>query len=196
MKQRKASITRNTSETQIELHLNIDGNGKSNISTGVGFFDHMLDLFTKHGNFDLQINAKGDHHIDDHHTVEDIGICLGQAFHKALSDKKGITRFASKSLPMQDALANIAVDLSGRFAFVYNVKFNVSLIGAFHVELIDEFLESFCSNALLNLHVNVPYGKNAHHIAEAIFKGLGNVLCSAVTINKSKNDVPSTKGVL
>ena len=196
MKQRKASITRNTNETQIELLLNIDGSGKSNISTGVGFLDHMLDLLAKHANFDLNIKAKGDHHIDDHHTVEDVGICLGQAFYEALSDKKGITRYASISLPMQDALANIAVDLSGRFAFVYNVKFNGSLIGDFHVELIEEFIESFCSNARFNLHVNVPYGKNSHHIAEAIFKGIAYVLFVAVAINERKKDVPSTKGVL
>lgn len=196
MKQRTSKVTRKTTETNIELYLNIDGQGKSDISTGVGFLDHMLELFTRHANFDLNINATGDRHVDDHHTVEDVGICLGQALKESLADKKGINRFASVSVPMQEALANVAVDLSGRIAFVYNVKFNVSLIGNFDVELIEEFLEALVSNSSFNLHINVPYGVNAHHIAEAIFKGLAKALGNAVMINEKIKDVPSTKGIL
>lgn len=196
MNQRKSKVTRKTTETDIELSLNIDGEGESNISTGVGFLDHMLDLFTKHANFDLDIKATGDLHIDGHHTVEDIGICLGQALKESLSDKKGINRFADVSLPMQETLANIAIDLSGRVAFVYNVQFNVSKVGKFDVELIEEFLEALTSNAGFNLHVNVPYGDNAHHIAEAIFKGLAKALGKAVMINAKTKNIPSTKGIL
>ncbi|MGR3318290.1 MAG: imidazoleglycerol-phosphate dehydratase HisB [Candidatus Anammoxibacter sp.] len=196
MIQRKAKITRKTTETDIELYLNIDGEGESTISTGVGFLDHMLDLFAKHANFDLTIKATGDLHIDGHHTVEDIGICLGQALKESLSDKKGINRFADVSVPMQETLANIAIDLSGRAAFVYNVHFNVSTVGKFDVELIEEFLEAFTSNAGFNLHVNVPYGDNSHHIAEAIFKGLAKALGKAVMINAKTKNVPSTKGIL
>ena len=196
MNQRESKVTRKTKETDIELYLNLDGEGESTISTGIGFLDHMLDLFAKHANFDLTIKATGDLHIDGHHTVEDIGICLGQALKESLSDKKGIYRFADVSLPMQQTLANIAVDLSGRSAFVYNVRFNVSTVGEFDIELIEEFLEAFTSNAGFNLHVNVPYGDNSHHMAEAIFKGLAKALGKAVMINARTKDVPSTKGVL
>lgn len=196
MKQRTSKIVRKTNETNIEVILNLDGKGKSNISTGSGFFDHMLDLFAKHSQFDITINAKGDHHIDDHHTVEDVGICLGQALKVALADKKGIRRFSNVSIPMQETLADVAVDLSGRTAFVYNVKYNVSKIGDFDVELIEEFLEAFTANAVFNLHVNVQYGANAHHIAEAIFKGIAKAVGKAVQINKYIKDVPSTKGLL
>ena len=196
MKQRKSQIARKTTETDIDLSLNIDGEGESNISTGVGFFDHMLDLFAKHANFDLTIKATGDLHIDGHHTVEDVGICLGQALKESLSDKKGINRFANVSLPMQETLANIAIDLSGRVSFVYNVQFNVSTVGKFDVELIEEFLEALTSNAGFNLHVNVPYGNNSHHIAEAIFKGLAKALGKAVMISSKTKNVPSTKGIL
>ncbi|MGR3218238.1 MAG: imidazoleglycerol-phosphate dehydratase HisB [Candidatus Anammoxibacter sp.] len=196
MKQRESKVERKTTETDVELSLNIDGEGGSNISTGIGFFDHMLDLFAKHANFDLTIKATGDLHIDGHHTVEDVGICLGQALKESLSDKKGINRFANVSLPMQETLANIAVDLSGRVAFVYNVQFNVSKVGEFDIELIEEFLEALTSNAGFNLHVNVPYGDNSHHIAEAIFKGLARALGKAVMINAKTKSVPSTKGIL
>ncbi len=196
MKQRKSKILRKTNETNVELHLNLDGEGKGDISTGVGFLDHMLDLLSKHARFDLTIKAVGDRHVDDHHTVEDVGICLGQAFKDSLSDKKGITRFANISLPMQEALADIAVDLSGRISLIYNVKFNVSKIGAFNVELIEEFFEAFTSNAGCNMHINVPYGNNAHHIAEAIFKGAARALGEAVMFDKRSKGVPSTKGML
>lgn len=196
MKQRTSRITRKTSETNVELFLNIDGAGEGKIVTGVGFLDHMLDIFARHANLELTVDASGDRHIDDHHTVEDVGICLGLALKDALTDKTGITRFASASVPMQDALANIAVDLSGRAALVYNVTFNAKSIGHFEVELIEEFLEALTANAGFNLHVNVPYGNNAHHIAEAVFKGMARAIRYAVAVDKTIGSVPSTKGVL
>jgi len=196
MTKRISTIQRKTKETDIELTINLDGEGKSNISTGVGFFDHMLDLLTKHALFDLTIRANGDRIVDDHHTVEDVGICLGKGIKEALGDKKGIRRFSNTSTPMQESLANIAIDISGRSEFVFNVKFHSEKIGGFDTELIGEFLEAFCVNAGINLHVNVPYGTNAHHIAEAIFKGLAKTLKDAVGIDERRKDVPSTKGVL
>ncbi|GAN32969.1 MAG: imidazoleglycerol-phosphate dehydratase HisB [Candidatus Brocadia sp. AMX2] len=196
MTKRTATIHRKTKETQIELTLTLDGDGNSHISTGVGFLDHMLDLLTKHGLFDLTIHANGDRIVDDHHTVEDVGICFGQGIKEALGDKKGIRRFSNSSVPMQEALAHIAVDISGRPALVFNVTFHTEKIGNFDVELIEEFLEAFSTNAGINLHVNVPYGSNAHHIAEAIFKGLAKALGDAVRIDARIKDIPSTKGVL
>ena len=196
MNQRESTIKRKTSETDIELSLNIDGKGKSDISTNVGFLDHMLDLFAKHANFDLTLKAIGDQHIDDHHTVEDVAICLGQALNESLSDKKGINRFANVSIPMQDVLTNIAVDLSGRIAFIYNVQFKASSIGNFAVELIEEFFDALTSNARFNLHINVAYGENAHHIAESIFKGVARALGNAVKLNDKITGAPSTKGLL
>ncbi len=196
MTKRTAIISRKTKETQVELTINIDGEGTSKISTGVGFLDHMLDLLTKHALFDLTIKASGDRIVDDHHTVEDVGICLGQAINKALGDKKGIQRFSNTSVPMQETLANIAIDISGRPALVFNVAFHTEKIGNFDAELIEEFLKAFITHAGINLHVNVPYGTNAHHIAEAIFKGLAKALESAVQIDERIKDVPSTKGIL
>ncbi|HHT9125833.1 MAG TPA: imidazoleglycerol-phosphate dehydratase HisB [Candidatus Brocadiia bacterium] len=196
MKQRTTQVKRKTSETNVELTLNLDGKGKSNISTGVGFLDHMLDLFARHALIDLTIKASGDQRVDDHHTVEDVGICLGQALKDALGDKKGITRFASTSVPMQESLADIAIDISGRPALVFNVNFNTDRIGNFDASLVREFLEAFSANAGINLHVNVPYGSNAHHIVEAIFKGLAKALDTAVRINERIEGVPSTKGIM
>lgn len=196
MKQRTAQIKRKTGETNVELTLNLDGKGKSNISTGVGFLDHMLDLFTRHALIDLTIRASGDQQVDDHHTVEDVGICLGQALKDALGDKKGITRFASISVPMQESLANVSVDISGRTALIFNVNFNTERIGSFDASLVREFLEAFSANAGINLHVNVPYGSNAHHIVEAIFKALAKALDNAVRIDERIAGVPSTKGVI
>lgn len=196
MKKRIAQIKRKTGETDVELTLNLDGKGKSNISTGVGFLDHMLDLFTKHALIDLTIQASGDQRVDDHHTVEDVGICLGQALKDALGDKKGITRFASTSVPMQESLADIAIDISGRPALVFNVNFNTNRIGNFDASLVREFLEAFSANAGINLHVNVPYGSNAHHIVEAIFKGLAKALDRAIKIDERMEGVPSTKGTM
>lgn len=196
MKPRTAQVKRKTSETDVELTLNLDGKGKSDISTGVGFLDHMLDLFTRHALIDLTIKASGDQRVDDHHTVEDVGICLGQAIKEALGDKKGITRFASVSVPMQESLANVAIDISGRTALVFNVNFNTERIGSFDASLVREFFEAFSANTSINLHVNVPYGTNAHHIVEAIFKGLAKALDGAVRIDERIEGVPSTKGTM
>lgn len=196
MTKRTASVNRKTKETHVELTVNLDGEGSSDINTGVGFLDHMLDLLAKHSLFDLHIKATGDRVVDDHHTVEDVGICLGQAVKEASGNKKGMCRFAHASIPMQEALANIAVDVSGRPALVFHAEFHTEKIGNFDVELIEEFLEAFSANAGVNLHVNVPYGSNAHHIAEAIFKGLARALEDATRVNRRIGDVPSTKGIL
>ncbi len=196
MKKRTANINRKTSETSISLSLDLDGKGKRTISTGIGFFDHMLDLLAKHALFDLEIKASGDTEVDYHHTVEDVGICLGQAVKEALGDKAGITRFANVSVPMQEVLANVALDISGRSALVFNAKLDAKKIGDFDTELIKEFLEAFTVNAGINLHVDVPYGENSHHITEAIFKGMAKALDRAIRIDERSNDVPSTKGVL
>ena len=197
MGSRISNIDRRTSETSISLSLNLDGEGKRSVSTGIGFFDHMLDLLAKHALFDLEIKAEGDTNVDYHHTVEDVGICMGQAVKEALGEKAGIVRFANVSVPMQESLANVAIDISGRSALVFNAKLDDSKkIGDFDSELIKEFLEAFTVNAGLNLHVDVPYGENAHHIAEAIFKGLAKALDRATKIDERTDEVPSTKGVL
>jgi imidazoleglycerol-phosphate dehydratase len=196
MKNRTSNIDRKTNETNINLSLNLDGKGKRSVSTGIGFFDHMLDLLAKHALFDLEIKATGDTNVDFHHTVEDVGICMGLAVKEALGDKAGIIRFSNVSVPMQESLANIALDISGRSALVFNAKLDSKKIGDFDSELIKEFLEAFTVNAGLNLHVDVPYGENAHHIAEAIFKGLAKALDRATRIDERTDEVPSTKGVL
>ncbi|MCF6149181.1 MAG: imidazoleglycerol-phosphate dehydratase HisB [Candidatus Kuenenia sp.] len=196
MKKRIAKIDRKTKETQIELVLNIDGEGVCNIKTGVGFLDHMLDLLAKHALFNLDITAHGDTQVDDHHTVEDIGICFGLGIKEALGNKKGIKRFSNACIPMQETLANVAIDISGRSALVYNANFHNEKIGNFDVELIQEFLESFTTNAGINLHINIPYGSNSHHMAEAIFKGVAKVLGEAVRLDERITDIPSTKGIL
>ncbi|MHC4184040.1 MAG: imidazoleglycerol-phosphate dehydratase HisB [Planctomycetota bacterium] len=196
MGKRTSNINRKTSETTIKLALNLDGEGKRTISTGIGFFDHMLDLLAKHALFDLDIKASGDTEVDYHHTVEDIGICLGQAVKEALGDKAGIIRFANVSVPMQESLANVAIDIGGRSALVFNAKLDTKKIGDFDTELIKEFLEAFSVNAGINLHVDVPYGENAHHISEAVFKGVAKALDRATRIDERTDEVPSTKGVL
>ena len=196
MKNRTSNIDRKTNETNISLLLNLDGEGKRSVSTGIGFFDHMLDLFAKHALFDLELKASGDTNVDFHHTVEDVGICMGLAVKEALGDKAGIVRFSNVSVPMQESLANIALDISGRSALVFNAKLDSKKIGDFDSELIKEFLEAFTVNAGLNLHVDVPYGENAHHIAEAIFKGLAKAIDRATRIDERADDVPSTKGIL
>ena len=194
MKVRETVFERKTTETEIFLKLNLDGEGKYKIDTGLGFLDHMLSHLSKHSRIDLEILAKGDLNVDAHHTVEDIGICLGEALAKALGDKKGITRYGNSSVPMEDALANVSVDLSGRPTFIYNVEYRTAKIGDFDVECLEEMLKSFSTAGAFNLHINVPYGTNSHHIAEAIFKGLGQALGAAVKITGS--DIPSTKGIL
>ncbi|MCK4885799.1 MAG: imidazoleglycerol-phosphate dehydratase HisB [Planctomycetes bacterium] len=194
MKNRTAKISRKTNETDITVDINLDGTGSYDINTGVGFLDHMLTHLSKHSKIDLNVTAKGDLEVDAHHSVEDIAICLGQCLDEALDNKKGITRYGSSSVPMEDALANVAIDLSGRASFVYNVKYNTEKIGDFDVECIDEMLRSFANFGKFNLHINVPYGLNSHHVAEAIFKAVGQALAKAVKITGT--DIPSTKGTL
>lgn len=196
MTRRTASISRRTKETDIRLSLNLDGSGKVKAETGVGFFDHMLDHVGRHGLFDLTVEARGDLHVDAHHTVEDVAICLGQALREALGDKRGIRRFGFFAIPMDESLAQVAIDLSGRASFVYRVKYRGGKIGVFDIELVEEFLKAFAHNAQMNLHVVVPYGTNNHHIAEAVFKALGKALRQAVDIDPREKSVPSTKGRL
>jgi imidazoleglycerol-phosphate dehydratase len=193
---RSASIERITKETQIKLTLEIDGKGVAKICSSVPFLDHMLDLFTRHGLFDLQVEAKGDIDIDFHHTVEDIGIVLGQAFREALGDKKGIRRYGQASVPMDETQASVAVDLSGRPYMVYNVKLPKVKIGEFDVELAREFFQAFANNAGANLHINVLYGDNVHHILEACFKGMARALDMATQVDPRIVGVLSTKGKL
>lgn len=191
---RIARIQRQTKETQIDLELNLDGGPYAN-RTGVGFFDHMLDHVARHGRVGLMVTAKGDLHIDDHHTVEDVGIVLGQALEKALGDKKGIERYGFASVPMDEALARVSIDLSGRAALVFQAPLDAGgKIGTFDVQLVREFLTALSQAGRFNLHVEVPAGVNQHHISEAIFKALGRALRQAVAI--TGDDVPSTKGSL
>ncbi len=194
MEQRTAKIQRKTKETDVSLELNLDGLGKYEIDSGIGFLDHMLTHLSKHSKIDLTVKAKGDLKTDAHHTVEDIGICLGQALVEALGDKKGIARYGHSSVPMEETIANISVDLSGRPSCIYNVEYRTDKIGDFDVQCLEEMLRSFSNTGKFNLHINVPYGTNSHHIAEAIFKGLGQALGAAVKIVGT--DVPSTKGTL
>ncbi len=193
---RKFSISRETAETKIELDLNIDGSGTSDIQTGIGFFDHMLTLLTKHGLFDLKVRCDGDLEVDQHHSVEDVGIALGQAFHEAIGTKEGINRYASVTIPMDEALANVSLDISGRAYLVYNVEGLKDKVGNFDTELVEEFFQAFSSNAKINLHINLLYGRNTHHMIEAIFKGFGRALDEATLKSERIKGVPSTKGVL
>jgi imidazoleglycerol-phosphate dehydratase len=193
---RTAEISRQTRETKVQVSLNLDGTGKSSIQTGVGFLDHMLDLLARHSLIDLTIKAEGDLHVDAHHTVEDVGIVIGQCLERALGDKRGIYRYGWAIVPMDETLAQVALDLSGRPAFVSKVSFPGETIGTFPVELVDEFFKSIATNAKMNLHVLVPYGANNHHIAEAIFKATAKALRQAVSHDPRNTDVPSTKGSL
>jgi len=193
---RTATINRQTAETKIELRLNLDGKGKADVNTGVGFFDHMLTLLAKHAVVDLKVKAKGDLEVDQHHTVEDVGICLGQAIHKALGDKAGICRYGHFTLPMDETLATAAIDLGGRFALVFQADFPSPKIGDFDSELVEEFWRATAANALCNLHILVHYGTNSHHISEAIFKATARALRMAVESDPRMKGVPSTKGSL
>ena len=194
---RSARINRQTKETNIELTIELDGRGKTMIETGIGFFDHMLNLFASHGRFDLVLNCKGDLEVDGHHTVEDIGIALGQAVREALGDKVGITRYASFYLPMDESLAFVAIDISGRSYLVYDGGEMAPMIGSYDSELTEEFLRAFAFNAGITLHAKVLYGSNSHHKVEAIFKALGHALHDAVKINpEAADELPSTKGML
>ena len=193
---RQAEITRETNETQIRLSLNLDGDGTSNINTGVGFLDHMLELFARHGFFDLEVVAKGDLHVDAHHTTEDVGICLGQAFQKAVGDKAGMRRFGSFTVPMYESLARVDLDICGRPFLHYKTPLDFGKIGEFDIELSEEFFHGFVNNSGTTLHINVPYGTNQHHIIEAIFKAVAKALDIATQIDDRITGVHSTKGSL
>lgn len=194
--ERYASISRKTNETDIQLAFAIDGEGKAELHTGVPFLTHMLDLFTKHGHFNLTVTAKDDTEVDDHHTTEDIGICLGQALRAALGDKKGIKRYGNAFVPMDEALAQVVVDLSNRPHFEFRGEFPSEKVGTFDVELVHEFLWKLALEARMNLHVIVHYGRNTHHMIEAVFKALGRALDEATMIDPRVKGVPSTKGML
>ncbi len=194
---RKAAVARKTRETSIEVSLDLDGSGTSDVSTGVGFFDHMLDQLARHSLIDLTIHAEGDRHIDDHHTVEDVGIALGQALGEALGDKRGLARYADCVLPMDEALTRVALDVSGRPLLVFITEFPTERIGAFDTALVREFFQAFAGNGGLTLHIETLYGANSHHIAESCFKGVARALKSAVAIDPRQGErVPSTKGAL
>jgi len=196
MSKRTSTIKRKTGETDISLSLNIDGKGKSDIKTGIPFFDHMLTLFAKHGIFDLKLAAKGDIDVDYHHTVEDVGICLGQAFKKALGKKAGIVRYGESKVPMDEALAEVIIDISGRPHLTYNVPIKKTKFIDFDVEVVKEFFKAFVLNAGITIHVNLIRGSNMHHIIEAIFKSFAVTLSKACEISPRKKGVPSTKGIL
>jgi imidazoleglycerol-phosphate dehydratase len=196
-KTRKAIVKRKTKETDITLELNLDGTGANKVSTTIPFMDHMLSLMAKHGLMDLKLKARGDTHVDFHHTVEDVGIVLGQALKKALGNMKGIRRYGAASVPMDEALAQASLDISGRPYLVYNAALKKrSKIKDFDADLVEDFLQAFVTNAGVTLHVNVPYGRNNHHMLEAAFKALGRALSEAVELNPRVKGVPSTKGKL
>ncbi len=193
---RRAKVERKTTETDIKLSLNIDGAGKYKIDSSVGFLDHMLSLMARHGHFDLTVQAKGDTHVDYHHTVEDVGIVLGQAFRQALGDMKGIARYGFARVPMDEALAETVVDISGRPGLVYNVKLPKGKVGDFDVELVYDFFKAFSDHAGTTAHINVPYGINLHHIIEAVFKSFGRAMDNATALDARTRGIPSTKGKL
>jgi imidazoleglycerol-phosphate dehydratase len=194
---RKARIERKTKETEIVAEVNLDGTGAFSISTGVGFFDHMLEQLSRHSRVDIELSAKGDLHIDQHHTVEDCGIALGQALGKALGDKRGIKRYAHAYLPMDETLVRAALDISGRPYLIWRVAFPAQKIGAMDTELFREFFQALAQNAGITLHIELLYGQNSHHIAESCFKGLARALAGAIAIDeRAKGEIPSTKGQL
>jgi imidazoleglycerol-phosphate dehydratase len=194
---RKASVKRTTKETDIEVAVDLDGTGAASIATGIGFLDHMLDLLARHSRIDLTVKAKGDLHIDQHHTAEDVGITLGQAVKQALGDMKGITRYADVHVPMDEALTRVAIDISGRPFLVFKADFVRDKVGPFDTELVQEWFQAFAINAAVTLHVATLYGTNDHHIAESCFKGLARALRAAVAIDpRATHEVPSTKGTL
>jgi imidazoleglycerol-phosphate dehydratase len=194
---RTASIKRKTKETDVEVEINLDGTGVANIATGIGFFDHMLDLLARHSRIDMTVRAKGDLHIDHHHTTEDVGIALGTAVKQALGDMKGITRYASLHMPMDEALTRVAIDISGRPFLVFRAEFARDKVGTFDTELVREWFQAFAINAGITLHVETLYGTNDHHISESCFKGLARALRAAVAIDpRAAGEIPSTKGTL
>jgi imidazoleglycerol-phosphate dehydratase len=194
---RKGAVARKTKETDVEVAINLDGTGASSIATGIGFLDHMLDLLARHSRIDVQVKAKGDLHIDHHHTTEDVGIALGQALKQALGDMKGISRYADVHVPMDEALTRVAIDISGRPFLVFKVDFGRAKVGPFDTELVEEWFRAFATNAGVTLHVATLYGGNDHHIAESCFKGLARALRAAVAVDpRAADEVPSTKGRL
>ena len=194
---RTGEIARKTKETEVSVKVNLDGRGQSEISTGIGFLDHMLDLLARHARIDMQVRAKGDLHIDQHHTTEDVGIVLGQAIRQALGDMRGIARYASLYMPMDEALTRVALDISGRPVLVFKVEFPRDKIGDFDSDLVREFFQAFTTNAGVTLHVETLYGDNAHHVAESCFKGLARALRAALSIDPAAaTEIPSTKGSL
>ena len=193
---RTSYVKRSTSETQIEVSLNLDGSGIQDIKTPIPFLDHMLSQLAKHGYFDLKVKAQGDTQIDFHHTVEDVGIAVGQAFKEALGGKKGIRRFAEASVPLNEALAQCVIDISGRAYLVFNIEFPKAKLGEFDVELVSEFFQAFSANSGITLHLNSPYWSNLHHITEALFKAFARALDSACSLDLRTSDIPSTKGTL
>lgn len=193
---RTACIERQTNETQIRLQINLDGSGTAAIQTGVGFLDHMLDLLAKHAVIDLEVVATGDLHVDQHHTVEDVGICMGQALREAAGDKSGIRRYGHFTLPMEETLVTTAIDLSGRYAMVFQVEFPTAKIGEFDSELVEDFWQAVAANALCNFHTILHHGRNSHHISEAIFKSAARALRMAIEPDSRVVGIPSTKGTL
>ena len=194
---RKGLIKRATKETEVEVELDLDGRGSSSISTGIGFLDHMLELLARHSRMDLAVRAKGDLHVDHHHTTEDVGIAFGQAVKQALGDMKGITRYADVHVPMDETLTRVALDISGRPVLVFKTEFVRDKVGSFDTELVREWFQAFAMNSGLTLHVTTLYGSNDHHVAESCFKGLARALRTAVAIDsRAANEVPSTKGSL
>jgi imidazoleglycerol-phosphate dehydratase len=193
---RKAEVRRKTKETEIALRLNLDGFGKHSIATGIPFFDHMLSLLAYHSSIDLSLKAKGDIGVDAHHTVEDVGICLGDAVRKALGEAKGIQRYGMAMIPMDETLVSVALDFSMRPCLVFQMKLRRSKIGTFDPELVEEFFKALCNHARITLHINLLYGRNSHHMVEAVFKGFGRALREAVSLDERASQIPSTKGVL
>jgi imidazoleglycerol-phosphate dehydratase len=194
---RRADIKRETGETSIEVKVDLDGTGRAEITTGIGFLDHMLTLLARHSLIDIAVRASGDLHVDDHHTAEDVGIALGQAFRQALGDKRGIRRYADCHMPMDEALTRVALDISGRTFLVFRTAFPTQKVGTFDTELVREWFQAFASHAQVTLHVETLYGENSHHIAESCFKGLAKVLRAATEMDgRAGSSIPSTKGTL
>ena len=193
---RKAEVRRKTRETEVVLKLDLDGSGRHTIATGIPFFDHMLNLLAYHSSIDLSLKAKGDIGVDAHHTVEDVGICLGDGIRKALGEAKGIQRYGMAMVPMDETLGSIALDLSMRPCLVFHMKLRRARIGTFDLELVEEFFKAFCNHSKITLHINLLYGKNSHHMIEAVFKGFGRALKEAIALDERSSQIPSTKGVL
>jgi len=193
---RKAEVGRKTKETSVVLRLNLDGSGKHSIKTGIPFFDHMLSLLAYHSRMDLSLMARGDISVDAHHTVEDVGICLGDGIRKALGEAEGIQRYGAATIPMDESLVSVAIDLSMRPYLVFQMKLRRSKIGTFDVELVEEFFKALCNHARITLHINLLYGRNSHHMVEAVFKGFGRALREAAALDDRASEVPSTKGML